>query len=137
MTRLDRIVPVALGAITPTSRNVLQMSYDGDDNVTSVTLPNSPIEQHDFAYTPVDDLMTYTPPVPSSDAGPGPWSTAYQYFLDHDPELETRPDGTSIAKDYDTAGRLWHVTTPQGVTTHSYVAATGQLQSIARRAARR
>ncbi|MCL2449658.1 MAG: hypothetical protein FWD17_11995 [Polyangiaceae bacterium] len=53
------------------------------------------------------------------------------YDLDRRLTLETRPDGSTIAPDYDTAGRLWHTTYPGGTITRGYDPSHGKLQSIA------
>ena len=110
----------------------LQTAFDGDDNVTAVTLPrNTSQEQHELQYTPADQLSLYSPPAP----GAGTWSTSDEYDLDHRLTRETRPDGATIVPDYDSAGRLAHITAPQGITTMAYYPgggpSPGHLKSIA------
>jgi RHS repeat-associated protein len=114
----------------------LQRSYDGDNNVRSVTLPrNANQEQHQLSYTPVDELQQYTPPSPDA----GTWFTKDSYDLDGRLKVETRPDGTTIVPDYDTpGGRLAHLTYPQGTLTVNYYpagnstggASPGHIQSL-------
>src|SRR5579885_1632809 len=100
----DTLLPAPGGGV----RDVHQQ-YDGNGNVTSITLPNSPLEQHAFDYTPVDQLTTYAPPDPGvldggiSPLGPAAWETQSTYFADRQPKLETRPDGATIQYAYDAA----------------------------------
>jgi RHS repeat-associated protein len=90
-------------------------SYDAAGNLTSVTPPSRPV--HGFSYTPVDLVSAYTPPLV---AGTGANLTTYQYNLDKQPTLVTRPDGQTISFNYDTGGRLGSIATPSGQYTYSY-----------------
>jgi RHS repeat-associated protein len=103
----------------------LLASYDGDDDLTSLTLPGG--AQHALSYTPVDGLASYVPP----SLGTGNVTTQYQYDEDGRIALETRPDGATIGYDYDSAGRLQTTTYPQGAITRGYDPTTGKLTSIA------
>jgi len=47
-------------------------------------------------------------------------ATTYTYNLDWKPTSETRPDGVTITKTYDSAGRLSQQVTPTGTKTSSY-----------------
>jgi RHS repeat-associated protein len=86
----------------------LKTSFDGDDNLRSVTLPRNPNQEvHQLSYSPIDELQQYTPPSPDA----GTWFTTDNYDPDGRLRNETRPDGTTIVPDYDPAtGRLAHVT---------------------------
>jgi RHS repeat-associated protein len=106
------------------TRTLLQ-SFDGDDNLTSVTLPNGNL--HQLNYTPVDALQTYTPPA----LGTTPVATQYTYDADGRIYTEVRPDGSTIVYGYDpVTGQLKTSTYPQGVLTRAYSTATGQLQTL-------
>jgi RHS repeat-associated protein len=110
----------------------LNAGFDSNGNLQTVTLPrNAPLEAHGLLYTPTNQLREYDPPA----AGAGTWSTTDQYDFDERLKLETRPDTTTIVPDYDSAGRLFHITYPQGVITRSYnppgAVGAGYLASIA------
>ena len=89
--------------------------------MTSLTPPGKPA--HGFGYTPVDLEQSYTPP----DLGWGATATSYEYNLDRQLKKVMRPDGQTIEYGFDSAGRLWTVTTPAGVITYSYSPTTGTL----------
>jgi YD repeat-containing protein len=103
---------------------LLGTGYDSDSNVTSITLPGT--EVHDFGYTPVDLLASYTPPSLSSS------SPATSYTHDADRELTNllRPDGVSVTYGYDSAGRPSTTTYPQGTLTRTYSPTTGLLATL-------
>lgn len=56
--------------------------------------------------------------------------TRYDYNLDKDLDLITRPDGQTIDLEYDSAGRLTRQTVPNGAYGYGYDAFTGQLNRI-------
>ena len=97
--------------------------YDGDNNITQITLPSG--EPHGFSFTPVDLLASYEPPSVSS-ASP---STQYVYDVDRELQTVNRPDGVTLGYGYDSAGRLQTTTIPQGTVTLAYNPSTGHLQS--------
>ncbi len=103
---------------------ILGATYDGDSNTTSLTLPST--EVHDFSFTPVDLLASYTPPSLSS----GSPSTGYTYDVDRELTTMIRPDGISVTYGYDSAGRLQTTTIPQGTLTRTYNPTTGRLASL-------
>lgn len=103
---------------------LLGTTYDGDSNTTSLTLPSP--EAHDFLYTPVDLLASYTPP----SIGGGSPSTFYTYDVDRELTTTTRPDGIAVTYGYDSAGRLQTTTIPEGTLTRGYSATTGPLTSL-------
>jgi len=113
-----------LTAETLPDGRVISFTYDAADNLTSVTPPGRP--QHSFAFTAVDLQSSYTPP-----ALPFTGATQYTYNKDRQLTLITRPDATTIAFGYDTAGRLATLTTPLGTESYSYDGATGKLTSAA------
>jgi RHS repeat-associated protein len=89
--------------------------YDGNNNLASVTPPGKP--EHIQTYTPVDQLESYDPPtlpdVPNPD-------TTYTYNLDRQLTGMLRPDGVSLTRSYDSAGRLSLITMPTGTILHEY-----------------
>lgn len=123
-TTYDRDV---LGRVTdqtlPGSRTITA-AFDDVGNVTSLTPPSQPA--HALDYTPVDLVETYTPP--SVDGGT--FATDFDYNLDRQLDLVTRPDTATIDHAYDTGGRLSSTTIARGTITRSYHATTGQLVSM-------
>ena len=103
---------------------LLGTAYDPDSNVTSITLPST--EVHDFSYTPVDLLQSYTPP----SLGAGPTATSYTYDLDRELTTTTRPDGVTLASIFDSAGQLTSTTIPQGILSRTYYPTTGKLETL-------
>jgi RHS repeat-associated protein len=101
---------------------VITKTYDANGNVTSVTPPGK--SAHDFAYTPVDLISNYTPPVVS-----GTGATTYAYDLDRNLTTITRPDGETIKYGYDSAGRLSSTTTPTETVSYAYDSTAGNLSS--------
>jgi RHS repeat-associated protein len=100
-------------------------TYDADGNTSVVTTPAE--NAHDFGYTPVDLLASYTPP----SIGTGLPSTTYAYDVDRELTSTTRPDSVALTYGYDAAGRLSTTTYPQGTLTRTYSPTTGQLTSLA------
>ena len=114
----------ALGRPTTTTlpdMRTMGASYDGDNNTTQLVLPST--EAHDFSFTPVNLLSSYTPPTVSM-ASP---TTGYTYDLDRNLTTLARPDGISVTYGYDYADRLQTITTPLGTTWFGYDGATGYL----------
>ncbi len=104
---------------------VIQTTYDANGNVASITPPSRPA--HTFGYTPVDLEARYTPP----DLGIGNVITTYTYNQDRQLTQVTRPDGQTLALDYEpTGGRLSTLTAPTGQTTYTYRPTSGQVSSI-------
>jgi RHS repeat-associated protein len=103
----------------------LLASYDGDNDLTSLTLPGGSL--HTLSYSPVDALTSYVPPA----LGTSNVTTQYQYDGDGRIELETRPDGATIGFAYDNAGQLDSTSYAQGAITRTYDPTTGNLSSIA------
>ena len=98
--------------------------WDPKGNLTALTPPGRPA--HGFAYTPVDLTAEYAPP----GVGQGPPETAYEYNLDKNPTLVTRPDGATIALGYDVAQRLTTITSPRGTATVTYDPTTGHVAAL-------
>jgi RHS repeat-associated protein len=107
----------------PDSR-VIGFSYDANGNLTNLTPPGR--TAHQFGYNAVDLSDQYSPP----DAGMGNPNTGYTYDLTKQLLDVERPDGKRIELDYDDAGRLISMMTPQGATTFGYQPETGQLDSL-------
>ena len=78
---------------------VVSFEYDAGGNVVGLTPPGRPT--HRFAYSDRNELTTDTPPTV-----PGSGATAYSHDLDRELSAVARPDGRSIAFDYDAGGRL-------------------------------
>jgi RHS repeat-associated protein len=113
----------ATAAALPGNRQV-EFGYDADGNTTMVAPPDRP--EHEFVFTPVNLLETYTPPFAS---GTGTLSTGYTYRLDRQRLEVLRPSGDTVAFGYDAAGRLDGVTTSTHETELAYDATTGHLSS--------
>jgi RHS repeat-associated protein len=90
-------------------------SYDGNSNLTSVTPPGKP--EHLQTYTAVNLMESYDPPV--LDDVPDP-QTTYTYNADKQLTNTLRPDGVSLSRSYDSAGRLDLITMPTGTIQHEY-----------------
>jgi RHS repeat-associated protein len=109
--------------VTPDGRETLY-TYDENGNVTSVTPPGRPA--HQYAYTATDLQEDYVPP----DVGAGANLTHYDYNVDGQIELVTRPDGQTVDFEYNAAGRLDHIVMPRGQVDFAYGPATGQVTSV-------
>jgi RHS repeat-associated protein len=97
----------------PGGRNVAY-SYDHNGNLTSIIPPGR--SAHSFSSTPLDLTGSYTPP----SVGDSAVATQYTYDYDHNVSLVTRPDGSEIDLDYDSAGRLASADHPGGTISYSY-----------------
>jgi RHS repeat-associated protein len=106
----------------PDGRDVFY-SYDENGNLASLTPPGT--SPHYFNYTTRDLESDYTPPALSGLANPG---THYNYNLDRQLTQVVRPDGLSIAFNYDdVSGKMNQTTIPRGSYEYSYHPVTGQL----------
>ncbi len=114
----DRVMQQTL----PGSRQV-GFGYDANGNLTSVTPPGKPA--HVFTYTDADLPEEYVPP-----AVPGGGATTYAYNADRQPDLITRPDGSTLSYLYDGTGKLKKLTISRGEYEYDYSATTGQLTSV-------
>ena len=110
--------------ILPDLREI-NFTYDANGNVASITPPGRPA--HVFNYTSVDLESQYTPPVVT---GSGTNATVFTYNFDKQLTQIARPDGQTVALNYDTGGRLDNVVIPRGTTTYAYDPTTGNLASI-------
>jgi RHS repeat-associated protein len=115
-------------AILPGGRSV-QLDYDGNTNVTSVTPPGRPAHGQSFGL--VDLLSGYQPPVV---AGSGTTNTAFTYNRDRQLTQIDRPDGGRVVLGYEPGtGRLASLTSSVGTTTgitFGYHPTTGQPQRV-------
>ena len=93
-------------------------TWDGLDNLTSVTPPGKPIHQMD--YTPVNLLSVYEPPVIPEVTAP---NTIYTYDGDRMLDTVTLPDGSLIDVTPDGPGRVGTVQLPTGLLSYGYYAA--------------
>jgi RHS repeat-associated protein len=107
----------ALGRTLAETRAATTTSFgwDPEGNLSSVTPPGKPA--HEMNYTPVNLLESYEPPP----AGLPASATSYDYDLDRMLRTETRPDGVSIVRTPDSAGRLDTVEIPGGLIEYDYV----------------
>ena len=114
----DRVMQQTL----PGSRQV-GFGYDANGNLTSVTPPGKPA--HAFTYTDADLPEEYVPP-----AVPGGGATTYAYNADRQPDLITRPDGSTLSYLYDGTGKRKKLTISRGDYEYDYSTTTGQLISV-------
>jgi len=103
---------------------VVTYSYDDNGNLESLTPPGK--AAHVFNYSRVNQETVYTPPTISGVET----VTQYDYNLDKQLDLITRPDSKTLDYVYDTAGRLDSLIIPRGSYTYGYDANTGQINSI-------
>ncbi|MFC3851773.1 RHS repeat domain-containing protein [Salinispirillum marinum] len=119
--------------------STVDYDYDPNGNLTEIRLSSGDI--HRFAYTPVDQQETYSPPNPNdsqTDAplGNGHPTTHYQYNRDKQLEALTRPDGTVVDFGYNTTtGQLTELVIPEGRYDFAYYGAqdavhSGQLKTL-------
>jgi RHS repeat-associated protein len=94
---------------------VIGFGYDANSNLTSVTPPGKP--EHIQTYTATNELESYEPPV--LDDVPNP-ETTYTYNAERKLTGTIRPDGVSLTRSYDSAGRLSLITMPTGTILHEY-----------------
>jgi len=110
----------------PDSR-VITFQYDDNGNVTSIQPPGR--DAHVHGYNALDLLASYlppqvVPPLPNR-------TTSYQYNLDHQPTVVTRPDGAIIVFNYDnTRGSLMAMNADGEIFTYLPVPNTGKLYRI-------
>lgn len=109
---------------TLTNEQIVNYSYDDNGNMTSLTPPGK--SAHIFNYDGVDQETIYTPPTLNGVST----ITRYDYNLDKQLDLITRPDNKTLDYVYDTAGRLSSLVIPRGIATYGYDATTGQMNSI-------
>jgi RHS repeat-associated protein len=102
----------------------IEISYDANGNVTSLTPPTKP--SHGFSFTPVDLPAEYLPPALGAD----PVRTSYSYNLDRRLTQVTRPDDRTVGLSYGTGGRLAAVDFSAGQIAFSYHPTTGNLASV-------
>ena len=89
--------------------------YDNNGNLTSLTPPGR--TAHIFDYDTINQETGYQPPA----IGSGTFNTVYDYNLDKQLELITRPDGRQIDYVYDdTTGKLTDVILPRQTLSYTY-----------------
>ena len=112
-------------------KNETAFFHDPQGNIRTVAPPGRP--GHVFNYTPVNLESSYAPPVLKSVPNS---QTSTEYNLSRQASVIHRPDGTSIAFSYDTAGRLATVTYPGPdavgalSSTRTYSTTSGQLVGL-------
>jgi len=102
---------------------IVGFGYDANGNLTSVTPPGRP--PHKFASTPVDLLLSYTPP----DLGSGSTASTYSYDLDRRLTGIRRPDGKTVLFGY-LQGRLSSINFDGGTISMIYDPASGQVKTV-------
>lgn len=123
----DEVGRVTKVILPDPAHHELSFDYDLEGNTTSITPPGRPA--HTFDYTPVDQLLAYTPPDvdPNDQVVP---KTGYDYNADHQVTTITRPDLQAISVHYDAAGRIDSVTLPTGAIDSTWDPVQGTLQSL-------
>ncbi len=96
---------------------VAHFTYDDNGNVTTLTPPGQ--QDHTFAHTPTNQVSTYTAPV----VGAQNSETRNHYNADRQSIQVERPNGQSVAFQYDSAGRPSLVDVALGDTSYGYDAA--------------
>jgi RHS repeat-associated protein len=119
----------AVGRVThqtlPDGREIAN-GYDANGNLTSLTPPGRPA--HLFNYNAADQEAEYTPPDVLEVTDP---ATRYDYNLDKQLTLITRPDGQQVNLSYHaTKGQLTTLSIPRGDYGYSYDATSGDLSGI-------
>ncbi len=95
---------------TLTDGRQVVFGYDANGNITELTPPDQPT--HRFSYTPNNLIESYTPPSVSGVPDP---ATVYEYNLDRQLDLVTRPDGISVDLEFQTAtDRMSKLVLPDG-----------------------
>ncbi len=105
--------------------NIVDFVFDANDNLTSITPPGK--TDHNFSFTPVDQVSVYGPPTAS---GLSNANTNFSYNLDKDLTQVSRPDGKNIDLSYNNKGQLTTLTIPRGSYTYEYKDISQQLKSI-------
>jgi len=109
----------------PDTRNIL-FTYDANGNLTSITPPNS--QTHGFVFNTFELMGTYQPPSIGSGVSK---DTTYSYNDDKQLTLVTRPDGRTIAYNYNaTTGELASVVTDEGNYGYTYDPTTKLLSQL-------
>ena len=103
--------------------SVIDFAYDANGNLVRLRPDGRP--DHLSVYNFLDLEEQYEPP-PVSAADPSSFTT---YDLDRRPTLETRPDGSSIAFDYDLDSRLVGVS-ENGIPVRTYTFAYDALGNL-------
>ncbi len=104
--------------------NAITYGYNANGDLTSITPPGK--SAHRFTYNGMGQMTSYIPPA----LGTVQTVTQYEYNLDKQLELITRPDNRTIDFVYEPNGRLQTLTIPRGNYTYTYNAASGQLQTL-------
>ncbi len=109
--------------------NEINIEHDDNGNLVSIIPPGQPA--HTFSYTLVDLENEYIPPRVDTETS----KTVSSYNLDRQLELVARPDGKTIAFDYEGSdgcdcGRISKITIPRGERHYDYDPSTGELSLI-------
>jgi hypothetical protein len=96
---------------------IVNYGWDANGNMTSLVPPGRP--SHGFAYDAVDLNSQYVAPPPAS--GQPASTTVYEYDLEKNLRLVTRPDNAQVVITRDpTIGRVTTLTHPVGVSRFAY-----------------
>ncbi len=114
-----------------------QYEYDANGNVTKITQPLG--VEHEFTYTALNDIETYTNPRNFSTtfdyeegnltlvAAPiGSTTMSYNSF--GQVETVTNPEGITVSYEYDATGLVKSVNGPLGISSHATYDPVGRLQ---------
>lgn len=111
--------------ITNEENQLIDFSYDGNSNITGITLPTS--DEHIFEFNALDKETAYIPPnitLPNH-------TTEKFYDLDKRLTRINYPSGDDVIFNYhSTKGHLNSINTPQGDISMSYQSTTGGLAHI-------
>jgi RHS repeat-associated protein len=103
---------------------IITYGYDAAGNIASITPPGRP--SHLFTYSPVNLAREYTAP----DTGAGASVIALAFDQDKRLTSMTRPDGSLVTMNYDSAGRPTTRIFTRGTIRYGYDPATGVLSSL-------
>ncbi|MCI0635292.1 MAG: hypothetical protein L0206_15475 [Actinobacteria bacterium] len=101
-----------------------RLEYDAAGNLISLEPAGRPA--HRFAYSPVNLMEEYTPPVAGGSSDP----TAYVYSRASELTRVSRPDGRSVVYEHDDGGRTSALSLPRGEIRYSFQNRTGLLLAV-------
>ena len=99
-------------------------AYDNNGNITGITPPGKPV--HEFEYSSVNLVNTYSPP----SVEPGDNATHYSYNLDRQLTGITRPDGLSLQFSYNSLGKITGIQFPEDTLRYVYHDTTNNLIGV-------
>ncbi len=109
--------------LLPGSRTVI-FNYDANDNVEGITPPGKP--EHQYIFSSVDTLASYTPPGIGGDDG----VKTYTYNLDKQLTAIEFPSGEVHARIRETSGRIDYISEDINNIDYVYDGTTGQVTNV-------